>query len=154
MGRLQEEKDKTWSAPTNRTIYQWWETSRTKRTSTYKTSEFTHAVPDGKNLRFTTSSPKRDKDYWRIQISGMTRQTSLGNVTSPGKRRELTKSTRLHPTRKDPSRCREKLGEWMKKPRDIGKIPGPKKNVTNKHTQFSIQHVDPQNYEEERIKQV
>ena len=30
MGRMKQEKEKTWSTPTNRTIYQWSETSKTK----------------------------------------------------------------------------------------------------------------------------
>jgi len=34
---------------------------------------------------------------------------------------------------------------------DFGKILGPKKNVTGDNTQFFIQRMDTQNYEEEGI---
>ena len=30
MGRMKQEKEKTWNTPTNRTIYQWTEDSKTK----------------------------------------------------------------------------------------------------------------------------
>ena len=41
MGRMKEEQEKTWSEPTNRTIYQWSETSKTKTgTLTTKQSEW------------------------------------------------------------------------------------------------------------------
>ena len=86
MGRLKEEKDKIWSSPTNRTIYQWSESSRTKNgTSTTKTSAFTHKVRNRIRQKYkpsehskgerkngvksishgkeTTTSPKRDEDY-------------------------------------------------------------------------------------------
>ena len=35
---------------------------------------------------------------------------------------------------------------------DLSKISGPEKNVVSNITQIFIQHMDPQNYEEERIK--
>jgi hypothetical protein len=42
MGRMKEEQEKTWSEPTNRTIYQWSETSKTKNgTLTNKQSAWT-----------------------------------------------------------------------------------------------------------------
>ncbi len=45
MGRVKEEQEKTWSEPTNRTIYQWSETSKTKDgTLTTKQTAWTQAV--------------------------------------------------------------------------------------------------------------
>ena len=44
-GRMKEEKEKIWSSPTNRTIYLWSESSRTKKgTLITKTSAWTHSV--------------------------------------------------------------------------------------------------------------
>jgi ribonuclease HI len=45
MGRRKEEQQKTWSTPTNRTIYQWSEASKTKNgMSTFKQTAWTQAV--------------------------------------------------------------------------------------------------------------
>jgi hypothetical protein len=45
MGRMKQEQEKTWNTLTNRTIYQWSETSKTKRdVSTTKQTEWTQAV--------------------------------------------------------------------------------------------------------------
>ena len=45
MGRLKEESEKTWSAQTDRTIYQWSEPSKTKKGILItKTSVWTHTV--------------------------------------------------------------------------------------------------------------
>jgi hypothetical protein len=45
MGRMKQEKEKTWSTPTNRTIYQWSETSKTKDgVDTTKQTAWTQAV--------------------------------------------------------------------------------------------------------------
>jgi hypothetical protein len=45
MGRMKEEQEKTWREPTNRTIYQWSETSKTKKgTLTTRQSEWTQTV--------------------------------------------------------------------------------------------------------------
>ena len=45
MGRLKEDKEKTWSTQTDRTIYQWSEPSKTKKgTLITKTSTWTQAV--------------------------------------------------------------------------------------------------------------
>jgi ribonuclease HI len=45
MGRMKQEKEKTWSTPTNRTIYQWSETSKTKGgVDTTKQTAWTQAV--------------------------------------------------------------------------------------------------------------
>ena len=45
MGRLKEDKEKTWTTQTDRTIYQWSEPSKTKKgTIIAKTSAWTHAV--------------------------------------------------------------------------------------------------------------
>ena len=45
MGRLKEESEKTWSAQTDRTIYQWSEPSKTRKgTLITQTSAWTHTV--------------------------------------------------------------------------------------------------------------
>ena len=45
MGRMKQEKEKTWSTPTNRTIYQWVEVSKTKDgVETTKQTAWTQAV--------------------------------------------------------------------------------------------------------------
>jgi ribonuclease HI len=45
MGRMKQEKEKTWSTPTNRTIYQWSEASKTKDdVDTTKQTAWTQAV--------------------------------------------------------------------------------------------------------------
>jgi hypothetical protein len=45
MGRMKEEQEKTWTEPTNRTIYLWSEVSKIKTgTLTTKQSAWTHAV--------------------------------------------------------------------------------------------------------------
>ena len=45
MDRLKEESEKTWNAQTDRSIYQWWEPSKTKKGILItKTSACTHAV--------------------------------------------------------------------------------------------------------------
>jgi hypothetical protein len=45
MGRRKEEQEKTWSTPTNRTIYQWSEVSKTKNgINTTKQTAWTQAV--------------------------------------------------------------------------------------------------------------
>ena len=45
MGRLKEDNERTWTAQTNRTIYQWSEPSKTRKgTLITKTSAWTHAV--------------------------------------------------------------------------------------------------------------
>jgi hypothetical protein len=45
MGRMKQENEKTWSTPTNRTIYQWSEVSKTKGSiETTKQTDWTQAV--------------------------------------------------------------------------------------------------------------
>jgi hypothetical protein len=45
MGRMKQEKEKTWSTPTNRTIYQWTESSKNKDdVETIKQTTWTQAV--------------------------------------------------------------------------------------------------------------
>jgi hypothetical protein len=45
MGRMKQEKEKTWSSPTDRTMYQWTEASKTKNdVETTKQTAWTQAV--------------------------------------------------------------------------------------------------------------
>ncbi len=74
---------------------------------------------------------KKDKNFWKTETKDEIRHPYRKNVTSPESERELTKTTRSCPTRKDPLRQiiqkgpttspflregggREILGEWMK----------------------------------------
>ena len=75
MGRMKKEQEKTWSTPTNRTIYQWSEASKTKNGTsarrTYREKE--------KEI-----SLKKDRNYfWKTKTSGETSHGELVRLTSP-----------------------------------------------------------------------
>jgi hypothetical protein len=64
MGRMKEEQERTWSTPTNRTIYQWSETSKTKNgTLTTKRTVWTPTVRN--RMRQKTNAYEKGEEKWR-----------------------------------------------------------------------------------------
>ncbi len=130
MGRVKEEQEKTWSEPTNRTIYQWSETSKTKDgTLTTKQTAWTQAVRNrmqqkageiqayrayekgaekwcNEHIPQKGTSLRKDMSYWKTRIDGGTIHPFSKDATSPGRGRELMKTARSCSTRKDQSRQR------------------------------------------------
>ena len=66
MGRMKEEQEKTWSVPTNRTIYQWSEVFRTK-TGTWRKEH----IPRKKKGDISEEGQEllEDTDKWRDRAS-------------------------------------------------------------------------------------
>jgi hypothetical protein len=81
MGRLKEDKEKTWSTQTDRTIYQWSEPSKTKKgTLITKTSAWTQAVRNRMRQKAGEIQPfrvfDRGEEKWR-------REHTQRNETDP-----------------------------------------------------------------------
>jgi hypothetical protein len=114
MGRMKQEKEKTWSTPTNRTIYQWSETSKTKDgVDTTKQTAWTQAVRN--RMR------QKAGEIWG-------NETALRGAIYDSRKRERSNEDGLFmPHQKGPitstftadwflreGQGRELLGEWMK----------------------------------------
>ncbi len=128
MGRMKVEQEKTWSEPSNRTIYQWYETSKTKNgTPTTKQSAWTQAVSN----RMRPSDRKQSKSKVTEHMK-RERKNGAGNTSHEKEKETSLKKDRIYWKTKihdgtDQSRQRtpqigssgkgegrELLGEWMK----------------------------------------
>ena len=86
MGRMKQEQEKTWSTPTNRTIHQWSEASKTKGgVNTTKQTAWTQAVHN--RMRQKAGEIQAHRAYekgaekWRKEH--MTRK-GKGNISAEG----------------------------------------------------------------------
>jgi hypothetical protein len=78
MGRMKQEQEKTWSTPTNRTIYQWSATECDRKQGKSKLTEYTRG--ERRNGERSTCREKakeislqKGKSFWRTKKSGETK---------------------------------------------------------------------------------
>ena len=131
MGRMKEEQEESWSEPTNRTIYQWSEISKTKTgTLTTKQSAWTQAVRNRMRQKAGEIQAYRALE----KGAGKTRHPDSKYATNPERGRESIKTASSCPTSviystrsplSSPHRCSSPVlatDPWRTSPTGISKM--------------------------------